>query len=83
MPIERTIQILDKDYFYDFLEDRSTLIYLFFTYKDIISIFKDNSSSRIVLDVTYRTNKYNLPVIVILTTISMCILVVLIYIENK
>lgn len=84
-PVERTIQILDKDYFYDFLEDRSTLTYLFFAYKDIVSIFKDNSGSRIVLDVTYRTNEYNLPVIVIVvvTAISIYILVVLVYIENK
>lgn len=77
--------MLDKDYFYNFLEDRSTLIYLFFVYKDIVSIFKDNGGSRIILDVTYRTNKYNLPVIVIVvvTAISIYILVALVYIENK
>lgn len=77
--------MLDKDYFYDYLDDRGSLIYLFFVYKDIVSIFKDNGGSRVVLDVTYRTNEYNMPIIVIVvvTTISIYILVVLVYIKNK
>jgi len=41
------MQILDN-YFYDYLENRSTLISLFFVYKDIVSIFKDNSGSRTI-----------------------------------
>lgn len=75
--------MLDNNYFCDYLEDRSTLINLFFVYKDIVSIFKDNSGSRIVLDVTYQTNKYSIPIIVIIvvTTIGIYILVVLVYID--
>ena len=75
-PIELAILILEKDFFFDYeCDDRTNSITsLFFVHRNMISILKENHQV-LVLDSTYRTNIYGLPLftIVVVTRIGITI----------